>query len=88
MTFWALTWVTWTSKTTVRCIYPRVISESNVITDKRKFDLMAQMGEVDTQPNVKRRKITSVDSQSALVDTTHLISSLGLDAGSRMSMTY
>lgn len=49
---------------------------------------MAQMGEVDTQPNVKRRKITSVDSQSALVDTTHLISSLGLDAGSRMSTIY
>jgi hypothetical protein len=56
-------------------------------TDKRKFALMAQMGEVDEQPNIKRRKITSMDSQNTLVDTTHLISSLGLDAGSRMSMT-
>lgn len=46
---------------------------------------MAQMGEVEQQPNIKRRKITSMDSQSTVVDTTHLISSLGLDAGSRMS---
>jgi hypothetical protein len=55
--------------------------------NKRKFALMAQMGEVDEQPNIKRRKITSMDSQNTLVDTTHLISSLGLDAGSRMNKT-
>jgi len=47
---------------------------------------MAQMGDVDVQPNVKRRKITSVDSQSSLIDTTQLISTLGLDTSSRMSM--